>query len=495
MNFSRDEIAKSIAALADAGGELYEVGGPVRDRLLKRPVKDHDLLCRGLGMKRICALLRPYGKVAGVGKSFGIIKFSPQRMPGVTIDIALPRRERSTGVGHRDFDVDFDPGLSVEEDLGRRDFTMNAMAYSLADGSLIDPHGGQADLEKRILRMVFPRAFEEDPLRLVRGVQFAARFDLRIEPRTWEAMKEHAQLIRTVSGERIGMELTKLMGAHKPSTGMDLMRDSNLLEFILPELLAIQGVEQDKQPGDDVYGHTMRALDAARGDSAVENAGDLNLMFAVLFHDIGKASTARFHAPAGRVVFFGHQLASKRMARKIMERLKLSAAGLDTKRILALIENHMFETKASYTDRAIRRFISKVGEELIFLLMDTRIADNRGGKHPAGIKGVLKLRRRIREEMAKKPPFGPKDLAVDGHVLMEAGMPEGPLLGAVLAALVEVVLDDPSQNQKDELLALARKMMENPAIQKMASERRSRRAPGGGRADGQKAQSRQGSQT
>ncbi|MBN1282232.1 MAG: HD domain-containing protein [Proteobacteria bacterium] len=475
MTLSNDDMPDCIGALAEAGGDLYEVGGPVRDRLMGRPVKDRDILCRGLPMKRICAVLRPLGTVAGVGKSFGVIKFSPRGRPGVTVDIALPRRERSTGVGHRDFDVDYDPAMPVEEDLGRRDFTVNAMALSLADSRLIDPFGGRADIERRVLRMVFPRAFEEDPLRLMRAIQFAARLGFTIEPATLKSMKEHAPLIATVSGERIGMELAKLMSAGRPSVGFDLMLECGLMEHVLPEMAAIRGIEQDKQPGDDVYSHTMRALDAARADPAVEHRGDIDLMFACLMHDVGKAKTARFHAPAGRTVFFGHQLVSKRLAMRAMERLRLAAAGVDTRRVSALIEHHMFETKASYTDRAIRRFVSKVGQDLIFMLVDLRIADNRGGKHPAGIKGVQRLRKRIAEELAKKPPFGPKDLAVDGHDLMAAGVPRGPTLGAILAALVDKVLDEPALNTRDELLALAREMMENPVVTEAAAARSQRR--------------------
>ncbi|MFA4875091.1 MAG: CCA tRNA nucleotidyltransferase [bacterium] len=465
------DVAVFLRTLREAGGEVYEVGGPVRDRLMGRSVKDHDLLCRHLSMKRISALLARCGKVAAVGKSFGVIKFTPNAAPHLTIDIALPRRERSTGTGHRDFDVDYDPEMPVEEDLGRRDFTINAMALSLEDGKLIDPFGGRADLDRRILKMVFPRAFEEDPLRLVRAVQFAARFNLKIEPETWEAMKECAPLIATVSAERIGIELAKLMTAEKPSIGFDLMLRTGILEHVLPELVAVKGIEQDKQPGDDVLFHTMRALDAARGDEVVENRGDLNLMFAVLLHDIGKARTARFHAPSKRVVFFGHQLVSARLTRKIIDRLKLSTIGVSAERVLPLIENHMFETKSSFTDRAIRRFVAKVGVDLIFPLLDLRIADNRGGKHPHGIKGVLRLRSRIKEEIAKKPPFGPKDLAINGHDLMAIGIPEGPALGAILAELVERVLDEPLQNTKEGLLALAREIVENPASVQQAIER------------------------
>jgi len=494
-----------VGALLDAGGDLYEVGGPVRDRLLGRKSKDHDLLCRNLSMRSISALLKPLGKVAQVGKSFGIIKFSPHRAKEMEIDIALPRRERSTGTGHRDFEVDYDPHLPVEEDLGRRDFTINAMAMSLSDNEIIDPFGGRLDLERKILRMVFPRAFDEDPLRLVRAIQFAARFDLTIEDGTWEAMKRSSHLITTVSGERIGTELGKLMTAARPSRGFDLMYECGLMEHVMPELIAIKGIEQDKQPGDDVYGHTMRALDAARSDQVMKHAGDLDVMFAVLFHDLGKAKTSRFHPPAKRVVFFGHQMVSARLARRIMGRLKLTTIGVKPKVVTDLIENHMFETKASFTDRAIRRFIAKVGEDLVFKLIDMRLADNRGGKHPYGIKGVMRLRARVREELDRKPPFGAADLAIDGNDLKEMGLAEGPAIGAVLDSLVEHVLDDPGLNTREQLLALAREIVDNPGqVSDAVAARLRSKARGdkgheggdaGGTTDGKKDRSREGGKT
>ena len=451
-------ILVHFRALIEAGAEIYEVGGPVRDRLMGLSTKDHDILCRKLPVERICRLLRPLGKVATVGKSFGVIKFSPQRQTGLEIDIALPRRERSTGRGHRDFDVAFDPDLPVEEDLGRRDFTINAMAMSLTDGRIIDPFGGKEDVAARILRQVFPKAFEEDPLRLLRAIQFATRFHLSIEPQTWESMRAHAHLIATVSGERISQELMKLLTARKPSVGFDLMSASGILGHVLPEIARLKGIEQDKAPGDDVYAHTMRVLDAAASDAHVDHRGNPELLFAALLHDVGKATTAKYHEPSKRVVFFGHQLASAKMARRWMERGKLASLGVDTAQIIKLIEHHMFETKASFTERAIRRFVAKVGPDLIFKLMDLRLADNRGGKHPQGIKGVLRLKGRIQEEMAKKPPFGPKDLALGGSDLMAIGLPEGPALGFVLRTLVKRVIDEPKKNTREELLAIVLQM-------------------------------------
>ena len=457
-----NSLSRIVSTLQDAGAEVYEVGGPVRDELMKRTVKDHDYLVRHLTVKQIQGVLEPYGTVTLIGRSFGIVKFTPHGERTATVDIALPRKEISTGEGHRDFDVNFDPELGIEEDLGRRDFTINAMARDLSSGDIIDPYHGQEDLKKRILRQVFPQAFREDPLRLLRAVQFAARLGFSIEEKTWEAMHEHAPLIKTVSKERVAEELGKLMTADKPSHGFRLMRDAGLLEHVLPELAALCDIAQDKQPGEDVFDHTMRVLDATRSDTAIKYAGNIELLFAALLHDIGKAKTKRFHEPSERVVFFGHQVASKRMARQWMERTKIAILGVNLDTVCKLIEFHMFETKAYFTDKAIRRFIAKVSPELIFLLMDLRLADNRGGKHPHGIKGVQKLAKRIKAEMDRKPPFGPKDLAISGHDLMELGIPEGPQIGLTLAALVQLMLDTPELNTKEQLLALAKNMRENP---------------------------------
>lgn len=437
------------------GGEVYEVGGPVRDRLLDRPHKDHDLLIRKLSLERIRQILQKHGTLFAVGRAFGILKFYPEAAPDIEYDIALPRTERSTGIKHRDFQVSFDPELPVEEDLKRRDFTINAMAIEYQTGRLIDPFDGTNDLHHRILRQVAPQSFEEDPLRLMRAVQFAARLHLQIEPTTWEAMERHAELIRTVSAERITEEIGKLMMASKPSIGFCIMRDTGILPHVFPELAKTVGVEQGRKfRNDDVFMHTMRVLDSSRQDEAIPHAGDLELMIAALFHDVGKPKTKRFNKEKDRLTFYGHQLVSRRMAEKRMQELKVTILGINPNHISKLVEHHMFQAKSFFSDKAIRRFIRKIGEDLILKLVDLRLADNRGGKYPEGIRGVLKLRRRIQEELEKQPPFNAKDLAINGHDLMALGIPEGPEIGHILENLVEIVLDDPEKNTHEELMKI-----------------------------------------
>ncbi|MEW5993982.1 MAG: hypothetical protein AB1744_06260, partial [Candidatus Zixiibacteriota bacterium] len=204
-------------------GRIFEVGGAVRDRLLfgEGRVHDRDYLVTGIPYDELSSVLRKYGRVDLVGRSFGVIKFTqPGANGSQTLDITLPRCEHSTGTGHRDFNVAFDPHLKVEEDLARRDFTVNAMALALDNGELIDPLNGREDIQQRRIRMVYDDSFKDDPLRMLRAVQFAARFEFTVEPATFEAMKRLAPMIQTVSSERIAEELNKLLClAEKPSVG------------------------------------------------------------------------------------------------------------------------------------------------------------------------------------------------------------------------------------------------------------------------------------
>lgn len=444
-------MATFIEKIHQAGGEVFEVGGSVRDSLLDRPVKDHDLLVRKISLSELKKLLAPMGRVLEVGKSFGVLKFTPRDL-GVEYDIALPRMERSTGQGHRDFDVQFDENLPVEFDLQRRDFTINALARSLKDGKLLDPFGGEKDLREHRLRQVFKESFVEDPLRLLRAVQFAARFNLNVEPVTLAALKENAPLIVSVSPERIIEEIGKLMTAEKPSVGFYLMKETGLLPHLFPELQRTIGVEQPNKRSGDVFDHTMKVLDASRSCADLDSPGDLEIMFASLFHDIGKPDTIAYSPDKGRITFHGHQVVSTRMARRWMKRYHANMLGIDPENVLNLVYHHMFETKSFFTDKAIRRFIHKVGKDLIFKLVDLRIADKKGGAFPNKLKGVLDLKQRIHAELEKKPPFGPKDLALNGYDLMDLGYPRGPVMGKILKELVELVLDDPALNTRESLI-------------------------------------------
>jgi len=434
-----------------AGGRVYQVGGTVRDSLLNQPEKDLDLLVTGIPFEQLKSLLKSQGQLLEVGKSFGVLKFKP-RGEEKAYDVALPRTETSTGAGHRDFEVRFDEKLPVEVDLKRRDFTINAMARELRTGELLDPFNGRVDLENGVLRQVFAEAFVEDPLRLMRAIQFAARFKLKIEAETLAAMKAHAALIDTVSPERIIEEIGKLFRAEEPSQGFYLMRDTGLLRHVFPELEKTIGVAQPAKKSGDVFEHTMKVLDASRTCADLDHVGDLEVMFASLFHDIGKPYTVGFNEQTQRTTFYGHQIVSTKLTRKWLKKYRANMLGINPDNVLSMVHHHMFETKSFYTERAIRRFIHKIGKDLIFKLVDLRIADKKGGAYPNQLKGILRLKRKIQEELEKKPPFGPKDLVMTGHDLMRLGYSEGPVLGQILRRMVEVVLDDPAKNTREFLI-------------------------------------------
>jgi tRNA nucleotidyltransferase (CCA-adding enzyme) len=443
-------ILERLAGVVNAeGGKIYEVGGPVRDQLLNilQP-KDLDFIICGIPFSNIKKILQKFGNINLVGQTFGVIKFKPFESE-YAYDVSLPRKERSTGESHRDFDIDFDPDLPVEEDLGRRDFTINAMAKEFPGGNLVDPYGGKSDLDKRILKMVSDSSFVDDPLRMIRGVQFMARFNLSVEKKTFEAMKEHANLIKTVSPERIAEELNKLLEkAEKPSAGFLLMRDASLLEHVLPELARTVGVEQ---PGGyhkwDIFEHTLYTVD--------NSPSELVIRLAALLHDIGKPQTIEIIDEGA--TFYGHDKLGQKMAEEILKRLRYSNEII--KQVTTLVGKHMFSEKAG--EKGIRRLINKVGVDLIFDLIALRKADTIAQGMGQDTAGIDEFRLKVEHEIAKSQAFTIKDLALNGNELKQHfGLDEGPLIGQILQRLLEKVLDDPQMNDKEKLLSLSADFLE-----------------------------------
>lgn len=430
-----------------AAGRIYEVGGAVRDSLMPgRKVKDRDYLVTGVPYDQLTKILRPHGRVDLVGRSFGVIKFTEFRKEkSYTFDISLPRREHSTGVGHKDFEVDFDPSIKVEDDLTRRDFTINAMAIALDSDRLIDPLGGKLDLENRRLRMTSEQSFKEDPLRMLRAIQFAARFEFTIEDQTLAAIREHVGLIDTVSPERIAEELNKLLVlAQKPSIGFRFMQELGLLGHILPELEACVGVEQ---PGGfhayNVFDHTLVCIDEA--------PPKLNVRMAALFHDINKPQAKRL-TDEGGATFYGHDTVGARTAKKVLKRLHYGNDFI--KEVVTLVDRHMFTTDV--TDKGMRRLIRRVGQELIFDLLDLRRADVVAQGKGGTTEDVDEFEQQIQDEIDRKPPFSLSDLAINGHDIMKRyDINPSPIIGKILNHLMEQVLDNPENNTRETLTTLA----------------------------------------
>ncbi len=434
-----------------ARGELFRVGGSVRDRLLGLPdVADADFLVRGIPPEALEAMLESRGRVQLVGKIFGVYKFTPAGET-VTYDIVYPRSELSTGVHHRDFDVRTDWNLPVEEDLRRRDFTINAIAERLPDGQRVDPFGGAGDLERRVLRTIFPRAFQEDPLRILRGARFAARFDLDVEEETLRMMTEASALVSTVSPERARDEFTKtLTQCRQPSRAFELLRRIGSLDAWLPELERCAGVTQNEFHPDDVYWHSLKTCDAAPRERPV-------VRWAALLHDTGKVD-ARQKVGDGeeeRVVFYGHEDISARHTVAVLERLRYPGDFVAACR--HLVQEHMFHYEAAWKPSTVRRFMRKIGPDFLDDLFLLREADSRSRALAGELASLDELRARVALEIRSNATLRLRDLAVDGNDVMGVmGIPAGPGVREVLEDLLDRVMDSPHLNEREALLDILR---------------------------------------
>ena len=437
--------------LADAlpPGTLFSVGGRVRDELRlgegSEP-KDFDYVVTGLSFAQIRDRLAPIGRIDLVGESFAVLKLT---LAGQSVDIAPPRRERSTGIGHRAFDIESGPGVSLEEDLGRRDFRMNAIARSLPEGRLVDPFAGAADIAARRIDILWPEAFREDPLRLLRAAQFAARFDFSVSAETRNAMREAAPLVTSVSAERVMEELQKLLGlAAKPSSGLRLLEETGILPVLLPEVMEGRNVEQNEWHAYDVLDHNLATLDAVP-------PGDIVLRLAALLHDVGKPRTK--DGPH----FYRHEQVGGDLVRAIMQRLRFSGDATDE--VEALVRNHMYVADPQLSEAALRRFIRRIGASRLRRQFALRAADIVGSGLPKRDGSNERFEERVWAEMEKKPALGVGDLAIGGEEiiaemrargLVNAAFRGDKRVGAALALLLEKVTERPEYNERGSLLTL-----------------------------------------
>ena len=429
-------VVDLLNALWASGHAAYVVGGSLRDTVLGRPAYDWDLATDALPEETLevfpdAAYENAFGTVAvrGDGPEYQITTFRSDH------DYADFRRP------HR---VEF--GVSLDADLARRDFTVNAMAWGAQPGdppALHDPFDGARDVGARLLRAVGePRArFEEDALRMLRAVRLATTLGFAIEAATLAAIRAAAPLAAHLSGERIATELGKILGADRPSVGLRLLAETGLLDAVLPELAAQAGVPQNKVPGEDLWDHTVRTVDAAPNHPIVR--------LAALLHDVGKPSTqADGH-------FYGHETEGAEQARALLERLH--EPRLVTDRVTHLVRQHMFRYEPSWTDSAVRRFIGKVGRDALDELFALREADNEGSGLDRTADALDELRARVAAELEAGPVLDRSALAIDGDDLMaELGLRPGRTLGRVLDGLLQRVIDDPSLNEAPTLLLLAR---------------------------------------
>lgn len=433
-------VVELVRTLSGGGHAAYVVGGSVRDTLLGRPARDWDLATSGRP-----AEVRALFSDTAYENAFGTVAV---RVAGDVHEVTTFRIDHDYADFRRPHRVEF--GESIDADLARRDFTINAMAWGLegsedvAAAHFVDPFGGLADLDARSLRAVGdPDArFGEDALRMVRAARLAAQLDLSIEPATRAAIERHAGLAGHLSGERIAAELTRLLEFDRPSIGLRLLAETGLLAVVLPELDAERGVSQNKVPGEDLWDHTLRSVDAV-------DPGRPIVRLAALLHDTGKPSTAS----DGH--FYGHEVVGADIAEAVLRRLHVPRETWE--RVVHLVRAHMFLYDPSWGDGAVRRFIGKIGPDALDELFALREADNVGSGLSPDAGGLAELRARVTAELAGPIVLDRRDLAIDGTDLIEElGLEPGPELGRVLDALLERVVADPAFNTRPTLLLLAR---------------------------------------
>ncbi len=452
-------VVALMERLWEHGHAAYVVGGSVRDQLLGREPVDWDL-ATDARPDRLLAIFPG----AVYENRFGTVSV---REAGEQHEVTTFRTDHDYADFRRPHRVEF--GDTVEVDLARRDFTVNAIAWGAAAPgagldpgavgvtaapaapapapALVDPFDGVADTRARRLRAVGEPAarFREDALRMVRAVRLAAVLDFEIDPPTLAAIRENAALAAHVSGERVSAELRKLLAAARPSIGLRLLSAAGLLDVLLPELAAQRGIPQNKIEGEDLFDHTLRTVDAAP-------AGRPVVRLAALLHDVGKPTTID-DGPFRR-----HETIGADLARGVLDRLHTPRAA--TERVVHLVRNHMFTYEPEWGDAGVRRFIQRVGTDMIDDVFALREADNLGSGLPVDADDLVTLRARVDAELAAAVVLDRSRLAVRGDDLIaELGLPAGPRLGRMLDRLLDRVIADPKLNDRASLLLLAESML------------------------------------
>jgi tRNA nucleotidyltransferase (CCA-adding enzyme) len=341
---------------------------------------------------------------------------------------------------------------SIEEDLAHRDFTFNALAYDIINRKIIDPFGGKEDITKKVVRAVLNplERFQEDPLRMMRAIRFSLELEYSIEPETLIAMTSVASAIDAVAQERIRDELLRIVMLKKPSRGLNRMRKTGLLQRVLPELVEGYRKRQNNFHRYTIYRHTMETVDSVEPDPV--------LRLSALFHDIAKPRVRE--RIKGRWRFLGHAGASAELTKEIMMRLRFSNDMIA--RVTNLVSHHMFDYKRDLTDRAIRRFIKRIGADNIGDLMRLRKADDLAHGWGRGFERDLDgFKGRIDALMQESPPLRLSELAVNGRDVMDVlGLHPGPKVGEILKQLLDVVIEKPEYNQKHKLIQILEEIKE-----------------------------------
>ncbi len=442
-----DTMSMIVSKFSDSGFECYLIGGSVRDLILGRKVYDYDFATNA----RPEQVQKLFRKVIPTGIKHGTVTLLKSNK---SFEVTTYRADGKYIDGRRPESVSFSETL--EEDVLRRDFTINGLAYDLLNGKIIDYVNGLRDIEHGIIRTIGDpvERFNEDGLRPYRACRFTSKLEFTIDEETFKAIGRTLEIARKVSIERVRDEFKKILETKRPSIAIEYLRTSGLLGIFLPELVNCHDIEQNKFHIFDVYRHSIYSCDAAPQNNLV-------VRLAALLHDIGKTPTRRT-GNDGDYTFYNHEVISAKMTRRIMKRMRFSNEEIS--KVNNLVLNHMFHYTDDWTDGAVRRFMRKVGVENIEELFILRQADRKGNGSRNGLPApILRLHRRIEQVISDDNAMTVKDLDINGHVLMEElGLVPGPEIGRILNALLEMVLDDPALNRKDLLLEKAREISGSP---------------------------------
>lgn len=435
-----------VEKLEEQGFEAWIVGGSVRDVILGMESFDWDVTTSATP-EEILPLFKEsfydneYGTVKVAGKhikeQFGLT--DEDVSDSVIYDITTYRSESGYSDKRRPDQVVW--GKNVEEDLKRRDFTINAIAINL-EGKVVDPYGGEADLKAKLIRAVGDpmERFGEDALRIMRAIRIAAQLGFLIEETTLKALKAKIANLKEISWERIGAEVMKLLSTDHAADSILLMANLGIMEIIMPELLAAKNVKQGGHHIYDVFTHSVEALRACPSPDPV-------VRLATLIHDVDKPVVAKAEGPRG-VTFYNHEVSGARTAKRIAERLRLSKKDQD--RVFTLVRWHMFVYESKMTDASVRRFIRRVGKENIHDMMALRVGDRVGGGSKATSWRLTELQKRIGEQLYE--PLSLKDLKVNGADVMSIlQIKPGRKVGEILNTLFEEILEEPKNNTKEYL--------------------------------------------
>jgi tRNA nucleotidyltransferase (CCA-adding enzyme) len=444
---------QSIAvAIRQAGGRALIVGGWVRDRLLGRDSKDIDLEVYGIDAARLRQVLETFGRVETVGESFQVYKLGD-------IDVSLPRRESKAGRGHRGFDVTGDPHLSIADAARRRDFTVNAIAWDPLSGEYEDPFDGRGDINRRVLRVVDPSRFPDDSLRVLRGVQLAARLEFHLDDETRALCR--AIPLDDLPSERVWGEIEKLLFAPHPSLGFALMLELDVVSKLFPELEALVGCQQEPEwhPEGDVWVHTLQVVDQARVRiEDLERPQQIAVMLGALCHDFGKPATTA--VIDGRIRSMDHEQQGVVPATLFLNRINVhSIDGYDVRReVLGFVAHHLkpgawYKVRNEVGDGAFRRLSQKVDLELLARLAKADCLGRSPGRFDCtAMDWFLERARALGVE--HRPP-GPILL---GRHLLALGLSPGPRLGEILKSVYELQMDG-TVTTLDEAIGAAKGMI------------------------------------